>query len=584
MAAFLSRSLWSCVSLALWLPAAGLSAATVWSPRTDAGSRVDIQVESWLEQCPPSGVAPIRLKIRNPDSQAHTWTITSSSGNGTISSVSLTVDPGSDGERMFYAPVALRTDNSYYSNLNIRVAGHAVLDGGTGGLHNSSGYGSNRTEFIGMSAKLHAKGWSALESSISGSSGSSGDLAGSKVDMATAPDDWRGYSGLSQLWMDESEWSSMSAASRAAMLDWVATGGRVYVLCLNASDEHVNGLGMPEKVMGRRRLGAGEMFVWSWDGKALPVDAMVASIRAMDQVSRRKQLQGYDSKWNLADIVGPLTIKSGLIFGFIAVFGLLVGPVNLFWIARAGRRQRLFWTTPLISLAGSGLLMVLMVLQDGLGGSGARVVLAQLMPEQKRIILTQEQVAKTGVLLGRSFERKDADLMLPLDLRSSRYGYDSFEAGRKHEESESARVGDWFSSRAVQAHLLQTVRPSRASIELFPGADPTSPPSLLSTVETPLAKVFAVDDKGKVWVTEDLGTGEKKVTRPSQMSELSGWMRERARKLSGSVIVSVLNQLENRRGYVYAEAADASKFAIATLPSIRWTEERLLIAGPCVKR
>ncbi|MEZ0275328.1 MAG: hypothetical protein ACAH88_10525, partial [Roseimicrobium sp.] len=388
------------------------SAATVLSPRMDPGSGVDIRLESWLDACPPIGFAPVRIRIRNVDKQAHTWTITSASSGGGKSSVDITVDGGKEGERMMYAPVLSHPDNSYYTNVEFSVQGPAVAGPEAGNLHNSSGYGGSRTEYIGMSAALHAKGWSALEGKFS-STHSGTSLQGSKVDISAAPEDWRGYAGLTQLWMDESEWVAMGAASKAAMLEWVALGGDVHVLCAEVNPARVEQLGMPPLVNAHRRLGAGEISVEPWNGNTLPLDLMAAELRAAKDTSRRELMSSYGRKWGLAEIVGPLTIKSGLIFGFIAIFGLLVGPVNLFWLAGAGRRQRLFWTTPLLSLAASGLLLVLMVLQDGIGGSGARTVFAMMLPDQKRVAVTQEQVAKTGVLLGRSFDRADADLMAP---------------------------------------------------------------------------------------------------------------------------------------------------------------------------
>ncbi|HSI64320.1 MAG TPA: hypothetical protein VLE43_14425, partial [Candidatus Saccharimonadia bacterium] len=102
------------------------SAATVLSPRMDPGSGVDIRLESWLDACPPIGFAPVRIRIRNVDKQAHTWTITSASSGGGKSSVDITVDGGKEGERMMYAPVLSHPDNSYYTNVEFSVQGPAV--------------------------------------------------------------------------------------------------------------------------------------------------------------------------------------------------------------------------------------------------------------------------------------------------------------------------------------------------------------------------------------------------------------------------------------------------------------------------
>jgi hypothetical protein len=556
-------------------------AATVLSPRMDAASGIDIRLESWLDACPPAGAVPVRIRIRNADKQTHTWTITSLCNTGGTSTVDITVEGGKEGERMMYAPVLLHPESSYYNTIGFRVKGPGVADESAGNVDNSGGYGSSRTEFIGMSTALHAKGWSALENKLS-TTHSGTTLHGSKVEIPAAPEDWRGYTGLAQLWMDEGDWTSMSATARAAMLEWVAMGGEMYLLCSDTSDARLEQLGLPPRVNTKRPFGAGGIHVRSWDGKTLPVDSITADIRTGKKNSRRELMADYGRKWGLADIVGPLTIKSGLIFGFIAIFGLLVGPVNLFWLAGAGRRQRLFWTTPLLSLAASGLLLALMVLQDGIGGTGARTIFALMLPEQKRLVVTQEQVAKTGVLLGRGFDRADADLMAPISIgTSNRNPSHDWQSRFNVEESETHRNGAWFASRSLQAHVLQTIRPSRAGIEVFPAAG--SAPSVLSTVEAPLKRLFIMDDGGKVWTADDVGTGEKKTMRASDIAELEQWMRDHSGKISGPMVKNLLQQVEKTPGFAYAEAEDASKFAIATLPSIRWNHERLLLAGPYVK-
>jgi hypothetical protein len=572
---FLSLMLLGCM-------AGGLApAATVLSPRMDVATGIDIRLESWLDACPPAGAVPVRIRIRNAEKQAHTWTITSTCNAGGSSSVDITVEGGQEGERMMYAPVLIHPESSYYNTtVHFRVKGPGVADEMAGDLQNSGGYGSNRTEFIAMSTALHAKGWSALENKFN-TAHSGTSLQGSKVEIPSAPEDWRGYVGLAQLWMDEGDWTSMSATSKAAMMEWVAMGGSVQLLCTDTSEARLEQLGLPPAMHSRRRVGAGEISVQSWTGSSLPVDAMAMAIRSGKNTSRRELMSNYVKKWGLAEIVGPLTIKSGLIFGFIAIFGLLVGPVNLFWLAGAGRRQRLFWTTPLLSLAASGLLLALMVLQDGIGGTGARTIFALMLPEQKRIVVTQEQVAKTGVLLGRSFGRADADLMAPISINSSNSRGSDWQSRFNVGESETHRNGAWFASRSLQAHVLQTVRPSRAGIEIFPVAG--SAPSVLSTVEAPLKRVFIVEDGGKVWAADDVGTGEKKTMRASDIAELEQWMHDHSGKASGPMVKNLLQQMEKTPGFAYAEAADASKFAITTLPSINWKHERLLFAGPYVK-
>src|SRR4051812_6508518 len=443
-----------------------LRGASVFSPTMTPNSHVDIRLESWLEALPSHGFVPLTVRIQNGTSQEQTWKITSSNGygmggGGLNSTVSMTVEAGRSGERVIYAPVTAQTSSGYYyGTLNLSVSGYGVSPGVAGSINHPGSYGGGRTGYIGMGRAVAANHWSALRNKLTTSGAARpgttrSELDGSEVDMAAAPEDWRGYSALAQLWMDESEWLAMRPAAKAAMLDWVAMGGRVYVLTAENSEARAQQLGLPPQVGDIRRHGIGGIVLMGATKGSVSLDTMVNEIHRSDTSGLRTQLEGYDNPWGLRKLAGELSLKSGLIFGFIAIFGILVGPVNLFWLAPAGKRQRMFWTTPLLSLGGSLLLLAIMVLQDGIGGSGARLTLGILQPEQKRLAIMQEQVSRTGVLVGRSFPIGEPGWMQPLELshagsinplRENRYLYT---------ETDTMRKGDWFSSRSVQGHLLE---------------------------------------------------------------------------------------------------------------------------------
>lgn len=554
-------------------------AGMTMSPSVDAASGISIAVESWLEVCPAYGMAPLKVIVSNASKQTRTWHFTVGNGYGMGGGVNteadITVEAGRSGEMTVYAPVMLQGQSGYYyGNITFMINGYGVNGSYFGGLNISGSGRSTRTSFTAMGKKLATKGWGNLKSKLEGDkSGSSGtDLMGCEVDIAEAPEDWRGYTGLSQLWMDGSEWASMKEASKAALYDWVALGGRVFILG-NEPGSSVS-------------HGAGGITKMQWDGKTFPTQEVISRLERSDTNHLGKQLNSYNKSWPLHANVGELKLNIPLIFGFIIVFGTLVGPVNLFWFAGVGRRQRLFWTTPLLSLTGSAVLVALMMLQDGLGGEGSRTVLGIFMPEQKKMLITQEQICRTGVLLGRGFPKEEPSWMQTLNWRDNSKGYynPSEESRRAYTETPSHRSGDWFSSRAIQAQMMQAARPSRAAIEWQAATDPAGVPTVLSSIETPLLKVFIRDDAGKYWLAEDVGTGEKKSMRASTQEEFKRWLDELMKKTSGPVISSAMERLRHQPGYAYAEAGNASKIAVKSLPAIRWNQERVIFAGPYVKQ
>ncbi|WP_050029820.1 hypothetical protein [Verrucomicrobium sp. BvORR034] len=576
----------------LFLPLYG---GTSYSPGVETGANFHVEVKSWLETCPQYGLVPLELRIRNGDSRPHTWTLRAGNlyGGGLSTEAKLTVEAESSGRLMVYAPVTPQTDNAYYyGNLGISVEGPGINRPQAGNLHSQgSAYRSNSTEFIAMGRKLSTKGWSGLRGKINGGTGSSSsnnELIGSEVDAKDAPDDWRGYTGLAHLWLDAGEWQGMDAKTKGAVLDWVSLGGRLYVLNAGSGGDSVKELfpmvNGPEERPGKMRHGAGRLEVLTWDGNTFPLDEVTKRVKSGGDLGSWNRLDDYDQKWNLKEKVGKLTLKSGLIFTFILTFGVLIGPVNLFWLAGGGRRHRLFWTTPAIALAGSALLVALMVLQDGTGGSGSRLILATLMPDQKRMTVLQEQVARTGVLMGSSFPVTEPVWMMPLDIDDERVpNFGTSNRDGTFADNGESRWGDWYASRSVQGQLIQTVRPTRAAVEFQPAVGDATP-VVLSSLEVPLKKIFIVEEGPRFWVADDLGTGEKKPLRAATEQDFRGWIREKVEFDGGPLAQQVLGPAKGLPGRIYAEAAEAEKLAVPTLGSIRWNDDRLIILGNYVKK
>ncbi len=239
-----------------------------------------------------------------------------------------------------------------------------------------------------------------------------------------------------------------------------------------------------------------------WDGKAF------AQSDAIDMINGIRTLRGDDpvndaTDWPMVRALGTIPINAPFLIGFIVVFAVLVGPVNLFWLADAKRRHRLFWTTPLISLAASLLLTVVIVLQDGFGGHGQRAMVTLLCPDRREAVVVQEQVTRTGVLASRRFTAAEDLVLTPLKV--GRFFGKSFgQSGRDY-------GGDWFASRSVQAQRAEAIVPSRAEVQLL-NADAAStgaPPVVVSSIPATLREIHYLDPPGHGWRGDHLHTGEQ---------------------------------------------------------------------------
>ncbi|MDB6138963.1 MAG: hypothetical protein JWO94_2035, partial [Verrucomicrobiaceae bacterium] len=318
----------------------------------------------------------------------------------------------------------------------------------------------------------------------------------------------------------------------------------------------------------------------------VPADGVTpAVVRGLPakMVVRQLSAQPASASERLSALVAPLTLRGPLIFSFILVFGILVGPVNLFWFARGRNRPRLFWTTPLISFAGSAVLVVIMLMQDGTGGAGARVLLATTLPQQKQMVVLQEQFSKTGVLLNRAFElpEHDSTWLVPLPVihtvASAYSGSGEREEKRSYELAGQRASGGWFASRAVQGQLLQSVRLNRGGIDLQEGASPTA----ISSLGTSLTRLYVMDRQKKMWTAENVATGQRITLSPVSREAFEAWLRSSVKTHMGGFLRAQVDAGIPAAGpWFFAEAAAPERIAVPTLNSIRWEHDRAYLIGP----
>ena len=408
---------------------------------------------------------------------------------------------------------------------------------------------------------------------------------GGALDLERAPGDWRGWTSFPVILCTEGEWLGLEPGARRALLERIALGGRVGVLVADAGVDHLDRLRLPARdATGRRRVGAGEVVTVEWDGTTLTAEIYDRFAAGCDAGMEARRFAGYgglrqrfrfdegqplDSRFaRLTGIFGPRALPLVPIMCFLGLLAIFAGPLNLMVFAGPGRRARLFWTTPAISLVATLILLALIFLRDGFGGRGGRRVLALLLPGQNALAIVQEQFSRTGVLLSGGFPIAEPSWMRPVGNVVLDGGF--------HEIDDAWRSGDWFRSRADQAFVIQAVRPSRAGIEVAHGA---GPPAVISSIELPLERVFVIDAEGKFWTAADVGTGERRPLEPSTAADYDTWLNEHGAD-AGPVRLRALEAVRGIPGHAYADAKAAGSVAVRTHPAIRWESERVLFAGP----
>lgn len=589
--------------ICLFMSALSSHAGTPFKVPTDTST--DIQVQCWLQHCPPLGMVEVKIKALNHSKAAADWMTNSTDANFGSGSMAARIAFGaaaeSGVEKALLLPLApvLDMDQRYYKNLSLGFSGTGLNSIGAAFRLNTPTWSSSaasprssgsstlplRVPFFATSETFGQK-FPGLPGMVE--AGGARLCASTLGDAVNAPADWRGYSGLSQWWLTSPEWIAQSAEQRAATLDWVALGGRLVLF--NETPRPVPAPFRAEQVKNDLLShGLGEVrFINGAD--AVPKDGKDFIINSQNHTTERLLEQMQNNKWELPVLVGQVRLQSTLIFCFILIFALVVGPLNLFVFASGKNRPRLFWTTPLISLIGAGLLAALMIVQDGFGGTGARTTLAVLLPQDKKMAVIQEQVSRTGILLGSRFDKAEGIWMTPVpvseDLQSigpRRVQIRSAMGGpnrdRKHHESETEAWGGWFASRSTQAHLLQGVKLNRGGIEFTAGENP----SIVSSLSTPLKTLYLKDDKDNYWLAEKVSTGVRTSLKKVAQKDFSDWKTKQFRKAASHFLYERATQFHNQANsnqWVFAEVAEPTKLATPTLDSIRWEHDRAFVIGP----
>ncbi|MDR2862960.1 MAG: hypothetical protein LBV54_03675 [Puniceicoccales bacterium] len=552
---------------------------------------VEVMVESFLDETPDFGYIPVLITLRNHRPESQNFYLRYTAG-GLSGASRLQVDGNARSQTYVYVPIVSR------GGVTLTLSGPGVR---SGTIHLNSHWSSLQA-YVGMGDRTAADYWVSVQQNLSSGGSSSSQLVGTKITPAGAPADWRAYTGFSSLWFNSAEWSDLDPGARAAILEWVGLGGNLYFLFENNNQR--NALKIPDlvEVSGKSkdvegRLGFGKIAFLKQ--KSNSVSAKRDFIRLISSTinterpiifkypgNKNTMSHGHSyhssivngdeetsaSSWPLVDIVGELGRNVGILSLFMVIFAILIGPVNFFFFAPSRRRYRILWTTPLISIGASILLGLVILIGDGTGGQGARLTLACLLPEQKRLVVQQEQVSRTGLLLGKKFDYDDAALLQPVAIRSS-------SESNSYLRTDTGWAGDWFSSRAVQAHFAQTVRTARSSVRVTLPKD-GKPGSVNASLDIALAELYVIAPDGAIYKASGLTPGVK---RPLELvrtdEEYPEWW-EKQTGAASSALKAAVKTSTGRHGWFYARAENPAELAQATLDSIRWTTDTAVITGP----
>ena len=296
----------------------------------------------------------------------------------------------------------------------------------------------------------------------------------------------------------------------------------------------------------------------------------------------RTPLRSYQgSSWKLASDLGERNFAGWQVVVFLLLFGVLVGPINLFVLAPAGKRHKLFFTTPVIATGASLILIGLILVQDGTGGRGRRFVAVEIAPEDAMAYVTQEQISRTGVLFSSAFKLPPATLCHQLVLGAS--PWTKLHDGR-NSQGMNVRIGNntfsgnWFQSRTVQGQFLRAAMPTRGRIEIVPPPSPGEAPTVVSSLEMELGQFAYLDEAGQEWTAPAPVPQGRRVALVKSPGAAASSIRRKLNSASEWVQQQITPATEHPSAFV-ASATIAPGLSLGTLDSIRWEDDQIIIFG-----
>ncbi len=598
------------VALLAVTPAWGVAQSVEVTSLDDAGS--EAEVVSVFSVVPPTGYAPVRVKVKNEASVEQTITISAMSspdryyrsGNHQMeSSFPLAAPANKTTEREFLVPVCGVPAVSSGADLRLTVSGGDR----SGGVFFEPG-GQEEMAFTAFSKALAERSIADINKDAQAKSSYWRTPFAGLYDAAMLPADWRGYSGLDVMAISADEWMAVQPGVRSAILQWVKLGGIVHMY-QESGGPGLESLGIRVDVAQTNfrwhigephAVGSGVVSLIAWDGKELTGTAArehtkekISAIRReeygsalshYEQPARTKPEINTRVKSPLMEALGEKDFAAWQVGLIQFIFGIMVGPVNLFYFAKAGRRHRLFYTTPLISIAAAMLLLAVIFFQDGTGGKGHRASVVYLDAGENAAFVHQYQVCRTGVLFGGSFETDDSVLInmavLPASrwnrLRTSSGSYSHRAEPQRYTVSGKSYAGDWFQSRTEQGQILDAVLSTRGRLELKPGS---ATPVITSTLTAPLDRVFYVDAAGKHWTSPGpVTTGATIALIEATRGDFIAWREKAIAMLPEKQGLRLA--INDARNFFYASSTDPRAGMVETLESIEWESDHVFLYGP----
>jgi hypothetical protein len=203
-------------------------------------------------------------------------------------------------------------------------------------------------------------------------------------------------------------------------------------------------------------------------------------------------------------VVENINIPVRGLFVFMFLFVILIGPINLYWLARINRRLWLLWTVPVFSLVTSVLLFGYMAITEGWRGHLRAFAITVLDEPSQR-------AASIGWLGYYAPTTPGGGLHFSVDTELSPHFNSEF---RHYREARQAATMDWTEDQHLDSGWLVAkvplhfcVRRNEKRQERLIARRESDSIRVVNGLKADIATLWLADKDGKLWKAENVRAG-----------------------------------------------------------------------------
>ena len=379
-------------------------------------------------------------------------------------------------------------------------------------------YGNNELIFLVTQGVLPDKPGTVFSNTATSSSSSSGFRRGATLspkeifhfDWSFLPveqwsDSWLAYTGYHGVIVSQAEWEKMSPDVTAALTCYAASGGTLIVIGPVPNDD---GMVREKDELPWRPVGFGAV-IYSHqspatypDDKWRKLEQLIAPTRALNHPANSYSSESLSGAFPIMD---NIHVPFRQLFAIMLLFVIVIGPLNIFLLARKKRMIWILWTTPVIAVFFSLAVVLYSFFSEG-WYSRVRNNTLTILDENARLAATIGLQGYYCPLPPRGFHFSDSTCFVALGNAAASRGCGIDWNDGQHLSS------DWIRSRIPEYFLVRRAEPRRERLQILSAAPDQI--EVLNGIGTTLTELRAVDPAGTEYQTgEPVPPGQKAILR-----------------------------------------------------------------------